>query len=450
MENIMSYYADFQSLLKNNPVVAGAFSLWGLTCLTYLIKVIPGKIAGFFQRQFTTSLTLNNAGWRGNEEQFNGFIDWYSKTGWMKWSRALSLDSKNWNAENIIVSAGMGRHFFFYDGRLFWFYRNKLDSAGTDKEKHEITIVTLGRNQKPVLELVESFRYRPDESLLRIYSYKDDWSMVATIPKRSLDTVIIDRNLKRRIRHSIDYFTRNREWYQKRGMPHKLTFVLHGVPGTGKTSLVSALAAHFNRNICVLQLATMSDSTFAAAMATIPKNSIVLIEDFDSAGAVKSRGLGGFVNNMRPRSVDTEAVEAPAVLEPAKTISLEMDQFSFLSLSSVLNTLDGVVRLDDTILFMTTNHLDKIDPAVLRKGRVDYIYEIEILKHNEVKDYIELMYPEVEIPSDVYFEPIAGCDIQSLFLEHKEDFAAFYESLPKRGMDGKVLAINLLDTLKHA
>ena len=453
MDTLIALYADFQAMMKANPVVAGAFSLWGLACVTYIVKVIPGRIASFFRRQFTTSLTVNNAGWRGNEEQFNGFIDWYSKTGWLRWSRNLSLDSKNWNAEQIIVSAGVGLHIFFWKGRLFWFERVKLESSGTDKEKHEITIMTLGRNQRPILDLVESFRYRPDESQLKIFSFKDDWNMVATIPRRSIDTVIINRNLKRRLIRDIEYFTNNREWYQRRGMPHKLTFVLHGVPGTGKTSLVSALAAHFNRNICVLSLASMSDTTFANAMATIPKNSVVLIEDFDSAGAVKSRGLSGFVNTLRAAPADAPSdgdviANSVATLEPAKPRELDLDSYSFLTLSSVLNTLDGVVRLDDTILFMTTNCLDKIDPAVLRKGRVDHIYEIEIMKHDEVVDYIKLMYPEVEVPSDLYYHPIAGCDIQALFMEHKEDFNGFHDALSKQPYDGRVMGLHLVDKLK--
>ena len=109
-----------------------------------------------------------------------------------------------------------------------------------------------------------------------------------------------------------------------------------------------------------------------------------------------------------------------------------MNAVNDISLTTILNTLDGAVRLNDVVIFMTTNHLENIDPAVLRKGRVDHIYKIEYLKHNEIVDYINLMYKDTNfiLDENIRFGEIAGCNIQDLFMEHKEDFNSFIASLP--------------------
>lgn len=456
METYLSYYAQFQALLKNNPVVAGAFSLWGLTVLSWFARNLPSTIANFFSNQLTTSLTFNNSGWSGgNENQFNGFLAWFAESRWAKWSRNLSLDTKNWQGDKIIVSAGFGRHFFFYKGRLFWFVRRKLESSGTDKEKNELTILTLGRSQKPILQLVEDFRYRPDDSTIGIYIFKEEWRRVTNVRKRPLKTVVINRELKNKILKDIEYFINNQKWYDDRGMPYKMTYVFHGLPGTGKTSIISALASHFNRNVCVINLSSMYDDKFEAAMATVPPNSIVLIEDFDSSSSVSTR-RGGFSAGLTAVSgvvEGIESIESPAAVSetlPAlESTEKETSSFEFksLSLTSVLNTLDGMVRLDDIIVMMTTNHLERIDPAVIRKGRVDHIYEIKHFENNEVREYINLMYPDQVIDPEYVFRSIAGCDIQALFLEHKEDYESFFNALPKIKM-GDSHAERLMVTLQ--
>lgn len=423
MEVLVEHFDQLQAIMKANPVVAGAVSLWGLAVMTWFAKSIPSAVARLFITQCTTSLTVNNAGWRGNAEQFSGFIDWYARSGWLKWSRRLALDGTHVGDHrkqevDAIVSAGYGVHFFFYFGRLFWFSRSQLPSQGTELEKNEIKIFTIGRNQAPILRLVEDFRHKLDKSKVGVFAFDNEWSLVTSVRKRSLDTVVVDQAIKDKIVGNLSHFFANREWFDRRGMPYKLTFVLSGAPGTGKTSLISALAAHFGRNVAILNLSTMSDKTFANAIATLPERAFVVIEDFDSASAVQARGgsqglLGGI-------TLTSETQSGPGG-----------EVFSFLTLSSILNTLDGLVRLDDTVIMMTTNHIDRIDPAVLRKGRVDHIYEIGYLQDAEIIEYIRLMYPTHSVPYGYEFAEIAGCDIQALFLEHKEDFAGFFDALPK-------------------
>lgn len=415
---IAEYMATFSSMMKEYPWMVGIYSLYGMTVLTYCLKFIPGFF-GFIKAQSITTLELNNAGWSGNEAHFQAFMAWYLKSPYSKWSRYLSLDGKysRWDDDEdeiadgkkrktYVIGAGYGTHFFFYKKRLFWFSKGSLQSTGSEKEKQNIVIKTLGRNQQPLIDLVEDFAVKPKETDLNIFSYKEEWDVISRVNKRPLSSVILRKDIKDALVKNLEYFYSNRDWYVKRGLSYKQTYILHGLPGTGKSSTIKALASHFNKNICLIDITSLGNAAFEKAMASVPKNSIVLIEDFDSCRALHSR-------------VEDDSDDPASKLAELTEV---------LSLSKVLNVLDGVVSLDDTVVFLTTNHLEKIDAALIRKGRVDYIHEIPYLEDAEVKEYIKLMYPEAEVPQ-VTFDTIAGCDIQSNYLEHREDVNAFVASL---------------------
>jgi len=95
-----------------------------------------------------------------------------------------------------------------------------------------------------------------------------------------------------------------------------------------------------------------------------------------------------------------------------------------------LNAFDGIVSLDDRLIFMTTNVIDKIDAAMIRPGRVDHVIEIGLLKDSTIKQYIAMMFPGREAPQE-QFAPIAGCHLQQKYLEHSEDYDAFVAAIPK-------------------
>lgn len=412
----LNYYNEFILISKSNPLVAGAIGLWGAGLITWVFRKIPANIFNFIFSQITTSITINNASsslsWEGNEQTFNSFMKWFSNSKYSKLSRYLSLNSEN--QETLIIGIGYGTHIFIYKSRLFWVHKTKLESAGTTFEKQQFIITVLGRSHKILYDLVEDFKHKKQDNEIYVNFWEGkDWSNPVYINKRNVNTVIVKKETKTRIINTIDYFYNNKDWYISRGLSYKLVYILHGIPGTGKTSFIKALASHFNKNIYSINLSSISDEGFLQALNTVQKGSFILIEDFDSSSSVKMRDKKKSENNNTESNIE------------------DLLKTSFLSLSGILNALDGVVALNDLVIFMTTNHLEKIDPALLRKGRVSYIEEITPLEDIEIKEYINLLFPNENIPDNYTFKEINGCDIEGIFLDNKDNYNNFINSIPR-------------------
>ena len=162
--------------------------------------------------------------------------------------------------------------------------------------------------------------------------------------KRPLSSVILESGVKEAIIDDLKDFLGAEAWYQQRGIPYRRGYLLEGPPGGGKSSLVQALASELGYSICVLSLSEgwLTDDRFAFLLTTLPPKSILLLEDIDATGPSRAAG----------------------------------ESSGKLSFSGLLNALDGVTSAEERIIFMTTNHVDRLDPALIRPARVDYCQHI--------------------------------------------------------------------------
>lgn len=430
MDFLLNLYNNFLQISKENPIIAGAVSLWGLSVVTYLCRNVPQKIWKVISAQVTTKLTLNNAGFDDNKLQFECFNRWFLKNKLAKFSRNLHLENMNYPFKGLVVGPGNGLHFFVFKGRLFWFVKYDIASTGTTMQKYGITIFTFGRKHDVFLDLIEEFSYKPDANAITILEYRgknSGWCQMCEIPFRDIDTVIIKKEVKENVINAIKRFQQREEWYKQRGLPYKQCHLFHGIPGTGKTSFIKALASHFHVDIYQINISGIANSEFFSALSTVPKGSFVVIEDFDTVGAVKNRKHAKTTKDETASETKVgESIPAENIMDAASDL---MDMIG-LNLTTVLNGLDGVVPLNGTVIFLSTNHIEDIDPAVLRKGRVDYITEIEILTDTEVRDYIALMFPMACIPTDIVFKNILGCDLQAIFFDHSDTVEDFIQAIP--------------------
>ena len=411
---MFSKYVEYFQTMMHNPVYGSMVTLWVTGSIAWLLRNVPYKIYSFIKKQITTSLVITDAGYSNITQHYNSLLKWIlNQKGMPYFCRNFTMKgSGDWWSENndkFSLGLGYGTCFFIYKKRLCWINQSRLNSSGSEKEKTEITITSLTRNKKIIEEMVDEFRYKRKKNEIYVNRYSvDGWDVACPIIKRPLKTVIINKTLKEKILSNIDYFIKNKDWFIDRGLPYKKTIVFSGPPGTGKTSFIKTIASEFDKSVYVINISQLGDSTFEKAITTVPANSIIIIEDFDSCEATHSR-------------IEKDDNEDNTEKEKDKAISL----------TTILNTLDGIISLNGTIIFMTTNHIEKIDSALLRKGRVDEIYEIPLLKTEEIREYISLMFPEEKIDDTVY-KDISGCDLQSIFMESRGDYNLFIKDLQKQ------------------
>jgi len=399
---ILNIFHTFQQYAQLNPVLAGVFGLWSVGVVTFVFRKVPEHIWSLIVAHMTTSLYLDSSENGYSELNFLSFMQWFTGNHYDKWSRTMSMDSAD-GKSGMHISIGEGFHFFFRNRKLFWLYRKKIEKPGVAKNLYSISLHYFGRNKKIMHDMIEEFVYRSDEDKLGIYDFDEwRWELNKHVQHRTLDTVVINKALKMKMVGVIEQFLKSKDWYTSRGINYKKVILLTGKPGTGKSSLIKALAHHFQKNLCILNLASMSDKLFSRALAAIPDNSFIVMEDIDSSVATKSR--------------EDESSNVSNVVS--------------LSNSTLLNILDGINGFTGSVLFATTNYPEKLDPAIMRKGRVDHIFEIPMLESAEIIDYTNLMFPDDKLPYDDFF-PILGAQLQDLYIQCHDDFGHFVHSLPR-------------------
>lgn len=433
MDLFSHYFALFNAYAKTNPIVAGATSLWGLAVISWFGRNIPAKLWNTCKHELCTTLQINNSSIGNNLENFSSFMLWFNTTRWIRFSRSIAFDGSYSSAskDGITVGAGDGTHFFMYRRHFFWLHRTRNgDNALSTDVSYELKIVMLGRDRKILNALIDEFRYRPKSDKVGIYRWDGTdggWTRVADVNRRDMATVIIRDGIRDKIVHAIDEWSVSEEWYRARGLPYKLTYILHGPTGTGKTSLIKALASHYGYNLCTINLGDMSDRTLAPAFAMVPEKSFIVIEDFDSSTAVNAReGMEQSVE-VQDNQPDSSRRSLSERLSKARNESK-----GSLTLTGILNSLDGIIPLDNKIVFMTTNVISKMDSALVRKGRVDDSYYIGLLADTEVREYIKLMFPEATIPNERVFEEICGCDLQDIYFKNRYSAADFIAGIPAK------------------
>lgn len=432
MDWINSIISHYNEITRANPLVATiAIPLIG--GLMFYLKNLPSNLWDAFIRYTTVTMSLNNAGYDGNIDAYNLFDKWFMHSGYKRFSRNFFM-FRQWREELFAeesyapyrLGIGFGYHFFFYEGRLFWFVKRKLDSSGAEREKEEITIRTFGLNNTVFERLTGLFnakRARTEMISVHALGGRDGWKEVCEVAPRDISTFRMNSEQKKDIVSKIEHFINNRDWYRRKGLTYKTSFLFYGPPGTGKTTLSRLLAMHFRRDIYTLDLSTMTNETLVTALANIRPGSFLLLEDVDQAGnAVRKR----------KQEKDKDAAAAAAVTEALIGGGLTM--------SGLLNAFDGVVGLDNLIIIMTTNHPEDLDPAVRRKSRIDNEYLIDLLTSTEIYEYVTQMYDDITDADSLrvlsflskHQVKLPGCEVENIFKENPVSPMGFLDEVAKR------------------
>lgn len=181
-------------------------------------------------------------------------------------------------------------------------------------------------------------------------------------------------------------------WYSNRGIPYRRGYLLYGPPGTGKSSLAWALAGVFGLDIYVISLADpqLDESELAMLFTSLPRRCFVLLEDIDSAGLRRQEELSGAKEPKNGSEASKIGAEISKAFESVKKNSDKEKQG--ISLSGLLNSIDGVASHEGRVLIMTTNHLEKLDDALIRPGRIDMKVPFTNASSTQIRELFTRMY----------------------------------------------------------
>nr|BAD38324.1 putative AAA ATPase, central region (50.1 kD) [Oryza sativa Japonica Group] len=196
------------------------------------------------------------------------------------------------------------------------------------------------------------------------------WSSVPFCHPSTFDTLALDPELKARLLADLTAFADGSEFYRRTGRPWKRGYLLHGPPGSGKSSLIAAMANHLRYDVFDLELTRVAtNADLRALLIQTTNRSLIVIEDIDCSlhltGDRKSR------RNKRRRLLHATAASDD---DSSDSDSDGGDNHrSKVTLSGLLNFTDGLWSCcgEERIIVFTTNHVDGIDPALLRPGRMD-------------------------------------------------------------------------------
>lgn len=207
------------------------------------------------------------------------------------------------------------------------------------------------------------------------------------------------------IRNRVNFFCKNKKWYDEKGIPHTLGLLLSGNPGTGKTSTIKCIANETNRHICNVNLNNdiskkQLENLFFNEDISVINNSgqietfsipldqrIYVLEDIDcQEDMVLERTLKQSTKEVEPANKEAD----PFAVNDNHAIVA--DTSNKIDLSFLLNLLDGVLENPGRILIMTSNHPEMLDSALIRPGRIDVIAKFRNCTNAVIMQMMEFFY----------------------------------------------------------
>ncbi|CAL3973175.1 unnamed protein product [Diplocarpon coronariae] len=336
--------------------------------------------------------------------------------GNVKWLNFSNQEAKS----QPRFTPAIGSHNFWHRGTYFLLKRREVamfdelgGGAAAFKDKEILTLSCFGRSTDPIKKLLQHAKVhyhlghdakavikRPAPKDMRRFGGRGSWVKIAERPCRPMKTVVLDEERKLDVLSDINEYLNpaTARWYANRGIPYRRGYLFYGPPGTGKTSLTFALAGVFGLDIHVVSLLepTLTEEELGMLFTNLPARCIVLLEDIDTAGLIREDQVK--ISGEREKDYgkgkgegDWNVVDLTKALKQANRAS-EEEKKKGISLSGLLNIIDGVASHEGRVLVMTTNHPESLDKALIRPGRVDHQVAFGNATQPQIKELFERMY----------------------------------------------------------
>lgn len=276
--------------------------------------------------------------------------------------------------EKCVYHLWYGRHTGAFENQpITVTYRPSTNTRSSLMPSSDELQIHFGDNGLTELQLqhfydeAEKFAFNPKPGSIQVSMISSDdrsWHDVGVWPHRSMETIHLPSTTKTILCDDLCHFRTQKSFYQECGIAYKRCYLLYGPPGTGKTSLIYATASKLGYDVAVVSYdASMTDSSLTMLLSDVGENTFLVFEDIDCLFFQR----GSSSSSLMP---------------------------SGLSFAGLLTVLDGVAHQPGQVIFMTTNHLEHLDPALIRPGRVDKMIAFTNMKAPEIESMFRFLLPE--------------------------------------------------------
>ena len=400
MQELVLYFKD---QFLNNDFFSGALAATVLGSFLYQLKSIPTLIWSRIERKLTYTVTVYQ-----HSELFEALEYYFSQHHRKKYRTVeASIEGEAFDDGMCTPSdeykekakekpkIKLSHH---SDKFVIWINkfpihiahgREKMENAGNLKNAYIIHFsirAILGKKRINLLldQVFDQYSQTKVEKVttdVYVNSY-DHWSRIKQL-KKSFANVVLPDEEKKSLLQDLASFREIKSTYQRMDIPYKRGYLFTGAPGNGKTSLSAAMADYLKKNICYLNMKAIGgDDQLQSLFTNLPQDSILIIEDIDTC-------FNGRKSNGK------------------------------ITFSSLLNCLDGIFYKEDLITIITTNHVKKLDPALIRPGRVDFQLHIKNPTKQCIEQYLSLYYTK-EIYLNHYSNHYSMADIVKFCIQNNE------------------------------
>jgi chaperone BCS1 len=432
MEDVMEILENILQgkQINTDVILTMIVSLYGVTIIMFLFKSIPTRIINFIMHHFTTGLFISSM-----DDCFYSLVKIFENNNTVNKVRNFRfMNGRYGGSKTIDKSIGTGTHYFFYKRIPIKVNYSIEKTEYSSAEKIHMALTKFGRSHKLFDELrkelqnILEIENQGDENKLKIYSLNKDgfrWTSETNIMKRDFNTIFIEDDIKKRLFNHFDNFYSKEEWYHERGIPYQTGICLYGPAGTGKTSIVKGLASHYNKKLCILRSGELDLLPYA--LRRLPHDAFIVIEDIDTSSIVMERNpeesledslynigkksnnngndesvpVGLFDDSIPSKNESNyEVADVPVGESESKSKNnkssnnSQTPSYMKVLLSDILNAMDGLISVEKRVIIFTTNHVEKLDRALIRPGRIDCLEKIDYISYGQFIRFCTIFYKD--------------------------------------------------------
>ncbi|KYQ89721.1 AAA ATPase domain-containing protein [Tieghemostelium lacteum] len=389
-------------LLGRSEYFQVGFGILVLTWLGSILRDIVYSIVDFVKSRFYYTARLSYP-----DSSFVQLLEWLGTQQHLFSSRQVSVMTRYQNIETAQDEGDLsvkllpsGTQWFKFKRYLVSVTRVTSEQKSVDGVKDDYLDMRIYLGTKSTIEEIlktaRDYSLEQNGNKTKIFALEPSsyyWECISCQLKREVNSVFLQEETRDLILKDLSSFIDGKKWYRDTGVPYRRGYLLYGPPGTGKTSFILSVAGKFGRSISIMNMNKgINDANINTIIQRCQKDTILVMEDIDAA----------FVDRSGQSS-------------------------SKLSFSALLNAIDGLAASDGRILIMTTNHIEKLSPALIRPGRIDLQVEFGFATSYQVSEMFKRFFSEEyhhilpDIVKQLPEDSISTAQLQGWFISHRDD-----------------------------